>query len=94
MDNSQHIDLRLFFHQMMGNNSAITLVLVALAGAIWLIGANILVAKHYRRQGKSAWSGLKPFAFPFKDFNAQESLTLLALAITSLGLTAIALGFN
>src|SRR5262245_4471178 len=41
--------------------------------------------------GKSAWSGFKPFVFPFRDFNAREWLSLLALAIVSLSLVAIAL---
>ena len=39
----------------------------------------ILVAYHYKRVGKSAWSGFKPFAFPFRHFNAKERLMLAGL---------------
>jgi len=62
--------------------------------ASWLIGANILVASHYRRVGKPWWSGFKPFAFPFNDFNAREWLVLLGLLVMSLSLFAIGSSFN
>jgi hypothetical protein len=62
--------------------------------ATWLIGGNILVACHYRRMGEPWWSGFKPFTFPLKDFNAQEWLTLLALAILSLTFGMIAISLN
>jgi len=67
---------------------------LCLAAATWLIGGNILVAHHYRRMGKSAWSGFKPFAFPWKNFNAREWLILLALLVASLTLGAVAISFN
>lgn len=60
------------------------LVFVLLAAATWLVGCNLLIASHYRRLGKSAWSGFRPFAFPFKDFNAREWLILAVLAAASL----------
>jgi hypothetical protein len=44
---------------------------------------NVLVAQHHRRMGKSPWSGFQAFAFPFKDLNAKEWLTLFALAVFS-----------
>ena len=62
-----------------------------LFAATWIVGGNVLVARHYRRMGKSAWSGLKPLAFPWKDFNAREWLSLLVLAMVSLAFGAIAL---
>jgi hypothetical protein len=43
------------------------MVFLALFAGTWLIGGNILVARHYKRLGKSPWSGFKPFAFPFED---------------------------
>lgn len=55
------------------------ITLAVLFAATWLIGGNLLVAKHYRRMGKSPWSGFVPFAFPFKDFNTKEWLTLALL---------------
>ena len=54
---------------------------LALAAATWLGGANVLVAYHYKRTGKPAWSGFKPFAFPFGQFNATEWLMLAVLAV-------------
>ena len=49
------------------------LVFLALAFVTWLAGANLVVAYHYKRVGKSAWSGFKPFASPpFRHFNAKE----------------------
>jgi hypothetical protein len=60
------------------------LLYFGIAAGIWLVGGNILVAFHYRRIGKSVWSGFKPFAFPFKNFNAAEWLILAALAAASL----------
>jgi len=94
MDNSQHIDLSTFFQKVIENNSVTTLLLITFSAGIWLIGGNILIAHHYRRLGKPAWSGLKPFAFPFKNFNAREWLILLALGVVRLGLFGIAIASN
>lgn len=60
------------------------LVLIGIFFATWLIGGNILVAFHYKRIGKHWASGFKPFAFPFKNFNAKEWFILLLLAIVAL----------
>ena len=73
---------------------ALRLVFFALCAITWLIGGNILVALHYRRMGKSVWSGFKSFAFPWKDFNAKEWLVLLALAVVTFIFGAIALSLN
>lgn len=67
---------------------------IGLGFALWLIGGNILVASHYRRVGKPWWSGFKPFAFPFGDFNARELLLLLGLLVSSLSLIAIGSSFD
>ena len=79
---------------MFANMPGLQLFFVVLLVATWLIGGNILVARHYRRMGKSAWSGFKPFALPWKDFNTQEWLALLALAVASLVFGAIAMSLN
>lgn len=73
-------------------NSPTTLILIGLSAVTWLVGANVLVAMHYRRVGKSIWSGFKPFAYPFKDFNRLEWLWLGLLA--ALALTLVALGIE
>jgi hypothetical protein len=61
-------------------------LLVACAAVTWLIGGNVLVAFHYKRVGGAWWSGFRPFAFPFRAFNAREWLILAVLAVTSLTL--------
>lgn len=80
--------------EIFANMPRLQLVFLGLLAATWLIGGNIVVARHYRRMGKPAWSGFEPFAFPFKDFNAREWLSLLVLAIASLAFGAIAMSLN
>ena len=62
-----------------------------LFAAIWLIGCNILFACHYKRMGKPWYWGLKPFAFPFGNFNLKEWLIFMAIAVWSLTFGFIAL---
>ena len=64
------------------------------AAVTWLIGGNVLVALHYKRVGKPWWSGFRPFAFPFKDFNATEWLILLLLAATALSLGGLGISHS
>jgi hypothetical protein len=80
--------------EFFANMPGMQLFFLALFAATWLIGGNIVVALHYRRLGKSVWSGFKPFAFPFKNFNALEWFSLLVLAIVSFAFGAIALSLN
>lgn len=70
------------------------LLFLALAAVTWLGGANILVAYHYKRVGKPAWSGFKPFAFPFRHFNAKEWLILAGLAALVLTLGGFSISLN
>lgn len=79
---------------MFANTPGVRLLFLGLFAATWLIGGNIVVARHYRRMGKSPWSGFRPFAFPFKDFNAREWLSLLALALIAFTFGAIATSLN
>jgi hypothetical protein len=83
MNGPQDIDLRDFFHKVLTNNSRSTLILTALAGATWLIGGNVVVMMHYRRLGKSPWSGFRPFAFPFSKFNFKEWCMLALVAMVA-----------
>jgi len=53
---------------------------------LWLIGGNLLVGYHYKQRGLPVESGFRPFAFPFKDFNAREWVLLGMLAAISLAL--------
>jgi hypothetical protein len=67
---------------------------LVLFAVTWLVGGNILVASHYRRLGKSPWSGFRPFAFPFANFNAREWLILMGLALLSMIFGAISLSLG
>ena len=80
--------------ELLSHLAPVQLVFLALFAATWLIGANIVVAFHYRRLGKPWWYGFRPFVFPFKEFNAKEWSMLAALAVLALtfGATAIELG--
>jgi len=81
MNETPPIDPSDFFQKVLQNNSPVTLIFILLAAITWLGGGNLLVARHYRRMGKPPWSGFKPFAFPFKDFNAKEWSILFLLAV-------------
>lgn len=65
---------------------------LGLFAGTWLIGANVVVALHYKRTGKPIWSGFKPFAFPFKDFNRTEWGLLVILAVIALTFGSKAIG--
>jgi hypothetical protein len=71
--------------------SRLGVLFLGLAAMTWLVGGNILVASHYRRLGKSPWSGFRPFAFPFKNFNAKEWAILAVLLVSAFTLGAIGL---
>jgi hypothetical protein len=67
---------------------------MALAGATWLIGGNLLVMSHYRRIGESPWSGFRPFSFPFLKFNFKEWCILAVLLLISMSLGAFGLSYQ
>jgi len=66
-------------------------VLFFTGGFVWLVGGNIIVARHYRRRGQPWWFGLRPWDFPFRDFSWGESAAVAVLAIITPGLFAVAL---
>ena len=76
MDKTQNIDAGELLARVMDANSAGTLLLVGLGIAVWLVGGNVLVALHYRRLGKSPWSGFKPLAFPSNNLMPLNGLLL------------------
>jgi xanthine/uracil permease len=86
-----NIDLPDFFQKVLHNNSRLTLILMALGMATWLIGGNVVVMMHYRRLGKSPWSGFRTFAFPFAKFNFKEWCMLVLLAIIALSIMGYAI---
>ena len=83
-----------FLPKVVVNNSAVTLVLIVLAACTWLIGGNLLIARHYRRVGKSPWSGFTPFAFPLFAFNAREWGILFLLLVLTFAFALTALLMN
>ena len=83
-------DLIRIFSAMPG----LQLLFLVLAAVTWLGGGNILVAYHYKRVGKPAWSGFKPFAFPFRRFNAKEWLILAGLAAITFTFAGLAMSLN
>ena len=70
------------------------LILLGIAGCIWLIGGNILFFLHKRRVGKSWWQFMNPFEPPFKDFNGREWLVLIALIVSTFIFAGAAMSFN
>jgi hypothetical protein len=94
MNSPAYLDPVELLHKIWQANSAVTLIFLALGMGVWLIGGNLLVASHYRHIGKPAWSGLKPFAFPFKDFNRREWSMLAVLFIASMTLFGFAIGWQ
>lgn len=80
--------------QLFSAMPGLQLLFLVLAALTWLGGGNILVAYHYRRVGKPAWSGFKPFAFPFRHFNAKEWLVLAGLAALTFTFAGFAMSVN
>jgi len=92
MDKPESVTMEGMLEKIFQANSTETLLLAGLGMVVWLVGANLLMAWHYRRMGKSAWSVLNPFTMPFKDLNALEWMALITLGITALALIGLALG--
>ena len=88
MDNMSFFEI---IEKMIVANSIFTIIFLVTGALIWLIGGNVVIAFHYRRMGKSMWSGLKPFAFPVKDFNAQEWIRFLFVAVIGMAFMSLAL---
>ena len=60
----------------------------------WIVGGNVVAALHSRRLGKPWWSGFRPFAFPFRDYNRWEWLVLGCLAAAAMTFIGLALSLN
>jgi hypothetical protein len=70
------------------------IILLALAGAVWIGGGNLLMYFHNRRIGKRWWQSLNPLTPPFKDFNAAEWSVLVALIVVSLVLVTLGISIG
>lgn len=77
--------------RIIGDMPGLEQVFLLLFVATWLIGGNLIVARHYRRIGESPWSGFKPSQIrnasirnPWKRFNTAEWLMLAGIAVIAL----------
>ena len=70
------------------------LILLGLAGCIWLIGGNVLFFFHKRRVGKSWWQSMNPLEPLFKDFNGREWSILIVLVVSTFIFVGAAMSFN
>lgn len=70
------------------------ILLLSVAGSLWLVGGNVLMYKHTKRMGWSFWSVLNPFQPQFRDFTAKEWVSLAALAVATLLLAALAMNIG
>ena len=70
------------------------LVLLMIAGSIWLIGGNVLFFLHKRRVGKNWWQFMNPLEPPFKDFNGKEWSILIILVVSTFIVAGAAMSFN
>ncbi len=61
-------------------------VLLGLAGAVWVIGGNILIIWQGRKAGRSWWACLNPFRPIFRDFDAKAWKILGLLLLVGLAL--------
>ena len=66
-------------------------VLFFAGGFVWLVGGNIIVARHYRRRGQPWSFGLRPWDFPFREFSWGETATVVVLAAVAVALFALGL---
>lgn len=69
-------------------------LLLSVAGCLWLIGGNLLMYRHTKRMGRSFWSILNPFKPQFRDFTRHEWASLAALAVITLLLAAFAMNLG
>ena len=60
---------------------------IVLGALIWLMGGNIVCMIHYRRVGRSIWSGFRMRRPPtFSEFNLLEWVLLALFSVVALAL--------
>jgi hypothetical protein len=74
--------------------SWIQVLLMSVAGGLWIIGGNVLMYRHTKRMGRSFWSILNPFQPQFRDFTGREWASLAVLAVGTLLLGAVAMSLG
>jgi hypothetical protein len=50
---------------------------------LWLIGANLVLSRHFRKRGKSLLAEFEPFRFPWRELEPKEQRTILILGIVA-----------
>ncbi len=74
--------------------SWIQIILLSVAGGLWLVGGNVLMYLHTKRMGRSFWSILNPFKPQFGDFTRYEWASLGALVVVTLLLGGLAMSLG
>lgn len=72
------------FLTLLSSMPAGQLILLGLFATTWLIGGNLLVAKHYKRIGRKQLGTPTYPGFPFKSLNKKEWAEFIALAIIAM----------
>jgi len=67
------------------------IVLLVLAGGVWIIGANFLTVWQRRKTGRSWWVSLNPFGPVFRDFDRKAWAIFGLLLLSSMVLAMLAL---
>lgn len=80
--------------QVVPQLSWLQVLLMSVAGSLWIIGGNLLMYRHTKRMGRSFWSILNPFKPQFRDFTGREWASLAVLAAGALLLGAIAMNLG
>lgn len=74
--------------------SLLQVVLLSVAGCLWIVGGNVLIYRHTKRMGRSFWSILNPFKPQFRDFSGYEWASLAALTGVTLLLALLAMNLD
>lgn len=77
--------------ELLASMPPLQVALLVAAGAVWIVGGNILLYFHNRRLGKSWWQALNPLEPLFKDFTRHEWAILGCLVVITMSLAASAL---
>lgn len=75
---------------MTGNHDWLGFLLAVSAVAVWLVGGNLVLSRHYRKRGTSLLAEFHPFRFPWRELEPGERRTIKILGLVAFLLGAIA----
>lgn len=81
------------FGRLLSQMPIVQVVLLALAGGLWIVGGNVLIVWQKRKAGRSWMEAFNPFGPVFRDFDgkAWKILGFLVFASMVLGMAAISM---